>query len=593
MRLTLLQIAARTAIDDGFVFPGTTQLREALQRQRHDVDVVTLSGSLTRMHGKLAATLSDAIWPIAADTSIACERGPLALALASELELPTIGATARSLHRAFDGTNRRALLQQAGIEVAQGDPAAGRTRGFVAWLAGAKEPENASGLVVQRANGGFTPVPLTKSAATRVAKTVESTAGALGLTEFALVELDVDAEGHAAIVAVDPLPSWNDDSALFASFQALGLSIDTIVARVMATATTRLKLVDKSPSRPGREPIRVGVVFNIKRIKPSYGGANDEEAEFDSPATIEAIANAIRSHGHEVILMEATPELASSIHPGVVDVVFNVAEGLRGRSRESQVPALLDLCDIPYTGSDPATLLLAMDKGLAKRIVRQAGLPTPNWFVMHSAKDKLPRDFRYPVVVKPIAEGSSKGVLPKSVAENEVSLREATKILIERYPVGVIVEEFLPGREFTVGLLGENRVRVLPPMEIIFRADLRNPIYTFDHKLNFNDEVRYDAPARVDAPLLKQIEKVAKGAFQALGCRDVARVDLRMDAQGVVNFIECNPLPGLAPKWSDLCMIAQSAGMDYNALIGEILAPALRRFRTKQAALRRTQKGAT
>lgn len=343
---------------------------------------------------------------------------------------------------------------------------------------------------------------------------------------------------------------------------------------------------------PEHEPIRVGLIFNIKRIKPSYGGANDEEAEFDSPATIEALANAIRSYGHEVVLLEATPALAAAMQPGTVDVVFNVAEGIRGRSREAQVPALLELCDIPYTGSDPTTMLLALDKGLAKQIVRQAGIPTPNWFVMRTSRDEIPSNLRYPVVVKPIAEGSSKGVLAKSVAENEHDLREATSAIVARYPDGVIVEEFLPGREFTVGLLGEDPVRILPPMEIVFRADLRNPIYTFDYKLNFNDEVRYDAPAHVDAALLEQIEKVAKGAFHALGCRDVARIDLRMDAEGIVNFIECNPLPGLTPEWSDLCQIALSVGMDFQALIGEILAPALGRFRAKQAALREANKGA-
>lgn len=347
-----------------------------------------------------------------------------------------------------------------------------------------------------------------------------------------------------------------------------------------------------TPSHPEREPIRVGLIFNIKRIKPSYGGANDEEAEFDSPATIEALADAIRSFGHEVVLLEATPALAGAMQPGTVDVVFNVAEGMRGRSREAQVPALLDLCDIPYTGSDPTAMLLALDKGLAKQIVRQAGIPTPNWFVMRTSRDEIPHDLRYPVVVKPIAEGSSKGVLAKNVAENEFDLREATGTIVARYPDGVIVEEFLPGREFTVGLLGENPVRILPPMEIVFRADLHNPIYTFDHKLDFNDEVRYDLPAKLDAKLLEEIERVARGAFEALGCRDVARVDLRMDVKGIVNFIECNPLPGIAPKWSDLARIAEQTGLDYAGLIGEILAPALRRFRAKQAALRVANKGA-
>lgn len=581
MRLTLLQIAARTAVNDGIVLPGTMRLREALQHQQHPVEVVTLSGSLVRAHGKLTVSAADAIWPLATHTAVARERGPIALALADELGVPTLGATTRNMHRALDATTQRALLQHAGIAVAEGDGTPGKTRAVVAWIAGASVTDEALGAIVCSANGVFEPLQYSEAAAARVARTVEAAMAALGLTEWALVELDVDAEGCAAIVSVDPLPSWEDDSAFLVSFLARGLSFDTIVSRIVGAAKTRLAPANKLPARPDRKPIRVGVIFNIKRIKPSYGGANDEEAEFDSPATIEAIAEAIRSYGHEVVLMEATPELASSMHPGIVDVVFNVAEGLRGRSRESQVPALLELCDISYTGSDPATCLLTMDKGLAKRIVRQAGVPTPNWFVMHSAQDELPQDFRYPVVVKPIAEGSSKGVMTKSVVENESALREAAQSIVKRYPDGVIVEEFLPGREFTVALLGETEPRVLPPMEIIFRSDLHLPIYTFDHKLDFNDEVRYDIPAKLDAKLRDEIEDVAARAFRALGCRDIARIDVRMDAAGIVNFIECNPLPGLAPKWSDLARIAEQTGLDYTGLIGEILAPALRRFRAK------------
>lgn len=581
MRFTLLQIAARTAVNDGFVLPGTMRLREALQHQQHDVDVVTLSGSLVRTHAKMTFSAADAVWPTATHAAVARERGPIALALADELGVPTLGATTGGMHRALDETTRHALLQQAGIAVAESNVAPRKRRALVAYIAGAKNGDERLGTVICSANGCFEPLRYSSVEATRIASTVDGAMTALGLTEWALVEMDVDAVGHAAIVSVDPLPSWEDDSAFLVSLRACGLSFDTIVSRIVEAAKKRLEPANTSPSRPDREPIRVGVIFNVKRIKPSYGGANDEEAEFDSPATIEAIAEAIRSYGHEVVLMEATPELASSMHPGIVDVVFNMAEGLRGRSRESQVPALLELCDIPYTGSDPATCLLTMDKGLAKRIVRQAGVPTPNWFVMHSSQDELPQDFRYPVVVKPIAEGSSKGVTTKSVAENEGALREAAQAIVKRYPDGVIVEEFLPGREFTVALLGETEPRVLPPMEIIFRSDLHLPIYTFDHKLDFNDEVRYDIPAKLDAKLRDEIEGVAARAFRALGCRDIARIDLRMDAAGIVNFIECNPLPGLAPKWSDLARIAEQTGLDYAGLIGEILTPALRRFRAK------------
>jgi D-alanine-D-alanine ligase len=469
----------------------------------------------------------------------------------------------------------------------------GCARVFVAWIAGPRPLTERLGAVAYSSASPALLEPFDNAPETmeQMAATVDTAAGALGLADWALFELQVDEKGQTAVISVDLLPSLEESSPMFASLSARGLSIAEVATRVIDAAKGRLRIAEKAPSRLESRPIRVGLVFNIKRIKPGYGGKNDEEAEFDSPTTIEAIAAAIRLQGHEVVLLEATPELASAIRPGFVDVVFNIAEGLRGRSRESQVPALLELCDIPYTGSDPATMLLALDKGLAKRIVRQAGIPTPNWFVMRNGNDRIEGDFHYPVVVKPIAEGSSKGVLAKGVAENEIELREAVAAIGERYPEGVIVEEFLPGREFTVALLGEHEVRILPAMEIIFRADLHNPIYTFDRKLDFSDEVRYEVPANVDGELLRQIEEVAKGAFVALRCRDIARIDLRVDRYGVVNFIECNPLPGLAPKWSDLCMMTQAIGMDYNTLIAEILAPAVQRFRAKQAASYQAQKG--
>lgn len=410
---------------------------------------------------------------------------------------------------------------------------------------------------------------------------------ALDLRDHAVLDFRVDDAHNVRFLEANPNPALGDGSILRAG--ALAGGIETLAAtleRVVQSACARYGLSPKSPARAKKRPVRVGLTFNEKRVKPGQGGKDDVEAEFDSPATIDAIARAIASHGHEVVKLEATPELASTLGPDDVDVVFNVAEGLRGRNRESQVPALLELLDVPYTGSDPATLALALDKGLAKRVVGQAGIPTPNWVVVTTGKERFPKDLVYPVVVKPIAEGSSKGVLEKSVARTEAEAREAARAIVERYGQAALVEEFLPGREFTVALLGESKPRVLPPMEIVFRADLKDPIYTFDHKLDSNDEVRYEAPAKVEPALLKEIERVAVGAFTTLGCRDVARIDLRLDAQGKVSFIECNPLPGLTPGWSDICLIAKSIELSYEALIGEILAPALRRSRRRE---RRTE----
>jgi D-alanine-D-alanine ligase len=202
---------------------------------------------------------------------------------------------------------------------------------------------------------------------------------------------------------------------------------------------------------------------------------------------------------------------------------------------------------------------------------------------MRTGKERLPKDLRFPVIIKPVAEGSSKGVVSDSVMETEERLREAAAALYQKYKQPVLVEEFLSGREFTLGLLGDNRPKVLPPMEIVYtNPAAKFQVYTFEHKLTEHPEIRYEAPAKVDAKLGRELERVARNSFIALGCRDVSRIDLRCGANGKVYFIECNPLPGLTPGWSDMCLIAQAAGLSYRDLIGEIMAPAISRVRDKQ-----------
>lgn len=322
--------------------------------------------------------------------------------------------------------------------------------------------------------------------------------------------------------------------------------------------------------------MRVGVAFNLKRVKPEAGGAHDDEAEYDAPSTIEAIAGAISSLGHDVVLLEADATFPAAVLAARVDVVFNVSEGARGRSREAQVPAVLELLGIPYTGSDPAALVTTLDKALAKGVVRDAGIYTPTAVVMTTGDEPLPAGFAFPAIVKPVAEGSSKGVLPASVATSEDEARSLARRVAARYAEGALVEEYLPGRELTVAVLGES---VLPPMEIVLRTRDPFPVYSFDHKLEPTDEVAYEAPARISSELDRAVRALAARAFAALGCRDVARVDVRLDAAGRPAFIECNPLPGLTPGWSDLCLIAEAAGVDYPTLIRRILEPATRRAR--------------
>nr|MCU0699446.1 D-alanine--D-alanine ligase [Myxococcaceae bacterium] len=188
---------------------------------------------------------------------------------------------------------------------------------------------------------------------------------------------------------------------------------------------------------------------------------------------------------------------------------------------------------------------------------------------------------------KPVAEGSSKGVVGKSVCHSEAELREVVKELVERYDQPALVEEYIGGREFTVGLLGERRPKVLPPMEIVFtdRTD-KTPIYKFEDKLEANDRIKYEVPAKLEPSQLERVKSAARGAFMALGCRDVARIDFRMDEAGRIYFLECNPLPGLTPGWSDLVLIAQGEGMDYPTLMGEILSGAIRRYKERETRRR-------
>jgi D-alanine-D-alanine ligase len=404
----------------------------------------------------------------------------------------------------------------------------------------------------------------------------------LELRDYARLDLRLTPEGRPYIVSVTALPSLHEGGSMHRGALAAGLPDYTaLVEHIVRSASARFGLHPKSGAAR-RAALRVGFTFNVKRKVAKSAEDDDSQAEYDSPTTIAAITSAIESFGHTVVQLEATAELPAVIGAAGLDVVFNMAEGLHGRNRESAVPAILELLSIPYTGSDSATMALTLDKALAKRVVAQHGVATPAFAVLHTGQEKLPPGFTFPAICKPVAEGSSKGVQGSSVARDEAELRAFARELIARYRQPALVEVFLPGREFTVGLLGEKRPRVLPPMEIVFTRPTEHPVYSFEHKLAFTDDVRYDCPAAVDARLLRDIEDVARGAFIALGCRDVARIDVRCDARGKVNFIECNPLPGLTPDWSDLCMISKAAGLTYAELIGEILAPAIRRHHERR-----------
>ena len=397
-------------------------------------------------------------------------------------------------------------------------------------------------------------------------------------------------DGEVWFLSATAIPSFAREGALFAATRATGLSRDATVLAVLRSAAARhglTPMLDASKvraPRTRRTSLRVGLAFNMKRIDSQAG--DDREAEYDAPETIHSITSAIESHGHIVVPLEATPDFPRALMASNVDVVFNIAEGMAGRSREAQVPSLCELLGVPYTGSDSATLSICLDKSLAKRLL--VDVDTPVFQVLTTGREKL-RPLRYPVIVKPNQEGTSKGITAKSVCDDEASVREVARELIDRYGQPALLEEYVFGREVTVGLLGERRPRVLPPMEVVFMNAGERPVYDYQCKQQWQDHVRYECPANLTREELRAVERACRATFMALGCRDVARVDLRLTEGGRVYVIEVNPLPGLTPNYSDLCLIANGAQIEYRTLIGEILSGAIKRWQARQRNVDRAE----
>ncbi len=411
----------------------------------------------------------------------------------------------------------------------------------------------------------------------------ERALAAFALRDVAALDFRVGADGEVWFLSATAIPSFDTASALFASTAAIGMDYDATVLAVLRSAALRhglAPLLDATKPRLPRAKrtcLRVGLAFNMKRIDSN--GGDDREAEYDAPETIQAITRAIESHGHSVVPLEATQDFPRTLIASNVDVVFNIAEGMSGRSREAQVPSLCELRGIPYTGSDSATLSICLDKALAKRLL--VDVDTPAFQVLLTGREKM-KAFRYPVIVKPNQEGTSKGITPKSVCDDEASAREVARELIERYGQPALVEEYIQGRELTVGLLGEKRPRVLPPMEVVFLSQTSRPVYDYECKQHWQKHVRYECPANLTKEELRAVERACRSTFMTLGCRDVARIDLRIAPSGKVYVIEVNPLPGLTPDYSDLCLIANGARIEYRTLIGEILSGAVKRWQGQQ-----------
>jgi D-alanine-D-alanine ligase len=322
--------------------------------------------------------------------------------------------------------------------------------------------------------------------------------------------------------------------------------------------------------------MRVGLTYDLRDHYLAAGYSPEETAEFDSVDTIEAIAGALRHLGHDLDRIGTVRQLAQRLVAGERwELIFNIAEGLKGVGREAQVPALLDAYDIPYTFSDPLVMALALHKGMAKRVVRDAGVPTAPFAVVESLADVGAVDLRFPLFVKPVAEGTGKGVTPASRVAGKAALSKICRQLLDRYRQPVLVESLLPGREFTVGILGAGQAaEAIAVMEIVMTEQADCGVYSYRNKEECESRVVYRLAEDAEA---KAAAAVALGAWRALGCRDGGRVDVRQDAAGRPMFLEANPLAGLHPTHSDLPIMCALAGIAYETLIGRIVDAALRR----------------
>ena len=324
--------------------------------------------------------------------------------------------------------------------------------------------------------------------------------------------------------------------------------------------------------------MRIGMTYDLRDDYLAQGFTEEEAGEFDAPVTIDALEAAIRANGHDVVRIGSIRALVGALAAGETwDLVFNIAEGVSGIAREAQVPALLEAYGIPFTFSTADVLTVAMDKALAKLVVRQAGVLTPDFAVIRSARDLRAVDLPYPLFVKPLAEGTSKGVQETSKVADRAALTAKCLDVLKTYRQPALVETFLPGREFTVGLLGTGAAaRLIGVAEVTFKAGGDPSAYSYRNKMDAYDELTL-----ATGPLADAAGAVALAAWRALGCRDAGRIDIRCDAEGNPAFIEVNPLAGLRPEWSELTVLAEQAGLPYTALIGAILDEATTRVAAK------------
>lgn len=322
--------------------------------------------------------------------------------------------------------------------------------------------------------------------------------------------------------------------------------------------------------------MRIGLTYDLKQSYLEDGYAPEEVAELDSPVTIDAIETSLGSLGYETERIGNVKDLVAALAQGRRwPLVFNIAEGLHGLCREAQIPALLDAYRIPYVFSDSLTMVVTLHKGLSKAVVASHGVPTADFRVIERMEDLTAVDMPYPLFIKPVGGGTGMGIDGNSIVSNRLQLYEGVQRLLTNHVQPVLVETYLSGREFTVGIVGTGgEAQVVGMMEIVVDTHSDHGVYSYTSKQQYKDCATY---RKVEGIVSQQCEMVALGAWRALGCRDGGRVDLRMDETGNVHFLEVNPLAGLHPVDSDLPILAAMAGIDYRSLIALIIESALRR----------------
>ena len=323
--------------------------------------------------------------------------------------------------------------------------------------------------------------------------------------------------------------------------------------------------------------MKIGLTYDLRADYLAEGFTEEETAEFDHADTIEAIECALQDLGFETARIGNIKNLARRLVAGNRwDMVFNIAEGLKGFGREAQVPAMLDAYDIPYTFSDSLALSLTLNKGMAKRVIRDMGLPTPDFFVVEGVSDVEMVALPFPLFAKPVAEGTGKGINAASKIATRDELLSVCQRLLQTYNQPALVEIFLPGREFTVGIIGTGvDAMAIGALEVILKEGAEPYAHSYWNKERCEDLVEYHLAKDAVA---EEAEELALAAWRGLGCRDGGRVDLRVDEDGTPNIMEVNPIAGLHPERSDLCILARQAGMTYKSLVGAIMSSAIKRY---------------